>query len=117
MMGLPGGFKPNHNLSQFIGCAILDMIYTWNYVTTGLNQMQVHILWYAASTGLLGLTTLISLVHDIFFMCSFHIFMPYTVVAYIYKNILKMLGTLFNLFNGKKFNIMRNRVDANDFSI
>lgn len=116
-MGLPGGFKPNHNLSQFIGCAILDMIYTWNYVTTGLNQMQVHILWYAASTGLLGLTTMISLVHDIFFMCSFHIFMPYTVVAYIYKNILKMLGTLFNLFNGKKFNIMRNRVDANDFSI
>lgn len=37
LMGLPGGFKPNHNLSQFIGCAILDVIYIWNYLTTVFN--------------------------------------------------------------------------------
>lgn len=28
-----------------------------------------------------------------------------------------MLRTLINLFNGKKFNVMRNRVDSNNFSI
>jgi phosphatidylinositol glycan class Q protein len=28
-----------------------------------------------------------------------------------------MLGTLINLFNGKKYNVMRNRVDSNNFSI
>jgi len=30
---------------------------------------------------------------------------------------LKMLGTLINLFNGKKFNVMRKRVDRNKFSL
>ena len=28
-----------------------------------------------------------------------------------------MLRTLINLFNGKKFNVMRNRVDSNAFSL
>ena len=28
-----------------------------------------------------------------------------------------MLGTLINLFNGKKYNVMRQRVDCNNFSI
>ena len=41
----------------------------------------------------------------------------YTVVAWLYNFILKMLKTLINLFNGKKFNVMRNRVDYNHFSI
>jgi len=39
------------------------------------------------------------------------------VIAWIYKYILRMLGTLINLFNGKKYNVMRNRVDSNNFSI
>ena len=38
-------------------------------------------------------------------------------IAWIYKYILRMLGTLINLFNGKKYNVMRNRVDSNNFSI
>ena len=28
-----------------------------------------------------------------------------------------MLGTLINLFNGKKYNIMRQRVDSNKFDL
>ena len=116
-MGLPGGFKPNHNLSQFIGCAILDMISIWDYVTTAVNMLQVPLLYYAAFSGLIGLSVSLSVMHDFFALCSFHIYTPYTVIAYIYKNILKMLGTLINLFNGKKYNVMRQRVDANNFSI
>ena len=44
-------------------------------------------------------------------------FVLYSVIAWIYKYILRMLGTLINLFNGKKYNVMRNRVDSNNFSI
>jgi len=39
------------------------------------------------------------------------------VVAWSYNYTLNMLGTLINLFNGKKFNVMRNRVDRNNFSL
>ena len=117
-MGLPAGFKPNHNLSQFLGYAILDMMSVWNHVTTGLNEMQVHILWYLSFSSLLGVSTVLAVAHDFFLivMC-FHIFLPYSVVAYIYKQIMRMLQTLHHLFNGNKYNVMRQRVDANSFNI
>jgi hypothetical protein len=38
LMGIPLGIKPNHNLSQFIGCAVLDAMGAWEHVTTGLNE-------------------------------------------------------------------------------
>jgi len=117
-MGLPAGFRPNRNLSQFLGCAILDMMGVWNHVTTGLNEMQTRILWYLSFSSLLGVSTVLAVAHDFFLvvMC-FHIFLPYTVVAYIYRCILRMLWTLHHLFNGNKYNVMRQRVDANSFNI
>lgn len=116
-MGLPGGFKPNPNLAAFIGNAILDLIYIWNYGTTAFIQVQTFILTKLAFFGVIGSTIQVALVHDVLFVCSSHIFVLYTVVAWIYNYILKMLGTLINLFNGKKFNVMRNRVDSNAFSL
>lgn len=68
-------------------------------------------------TGLIGQTIQVALIHDTLFVCSSHIFLLYTIVAYIYNNILSMLITLLNLFNGKKFNVMRNRVDSHNFTI
>lgn len=117
-MGLPGGFHPNPNLSQFLGCAIIDLISIWNYFTTALIQGQYVIMNNLSFTGLIGQTVQVALIHDMMLVvCSSHIFLMYTIVAYIYNYILKFLITLINLFNGKKFNIMRNRVDSNNFSI
>lgn len=117
LMGLPGGFKPNPNLAEFIGYAIMDLIYIWNYGTTAFIQMQTFIITNLAFFGIIGSTIQVALIHDVLFVCSSHIFVLYTVVAWIYNYILKMLRTLFNLFNGKKFNVMRNRVDSNAFSL
>ena len=116
-MGIPLGIKPNHNLSQFIGCAVLDAMNAWEHVTTGLNEMQDYILWSLSFSSLLGVTVLLAVAQDFFLMCSVHVFMPYSVVAFIYRHILRMLGTLINMFNGKKYNIMRQRVDSNKFTI
>ena len=116
-MGLPGGFKPNPNLAEFIGCAILDLIYIWNYMTTAFIQIQTLIIRSLAFSGIIGCSIQIALIHDVLFVCSSHIFVLYTVVAWTYNYILKMLRTLINLFNGKKFNVMRNRVDSNAFSL
>ena len=38
LMEIPGGFKPNPNLAEFIANAILDLIYIWNYMTTVFIQ-------------------------------------------------------------------------------
>lgn len=66
---------------------------------------------------MIGSTIQVALIHDVLFLCSSHVFILYTAVAWIYNYILKMLRTLINLFNGKKFNVMRNRVDSNNFSL
>lgn len=116
-MGLPGGFKPNPNLAEFIGNAILDLILIWNYLSTAFIQIQTIIITNLAFSGLIGSTIQVALIHDVLFVCSTHIFILYTAVAWIYNYILKMLRTLINLFNGKKFNVMRNRVDSNNFTL
>jgi len=116
-MGLPGGFKPNPNLAEFIGNAIIDLIYIWNFMTTKFIQTQTLIIKSLAYLGLIGSTIQVALFHDTLLYCSSHILVLYTVVAWIYNYILKFLRTLINLFNGKKFNVMRNRIDSNNFSI
>ena len=116
-MGLPGGFKPNPNLAEFIGNAILDLIYIWNYMSTAFIQIQNLIITNLAFSGIIGSTIQVALIHDVLFVCSSHIFILYTGIAWIYNYILKMMGTLINLFNGRKFNVMRNRVDSNAFSL
>jgi phosphatidylinositol glycan class Q protein len=117
LMGLPGGFKPNPNLAEFIGNAILDLIYIWNYISTAFIQIQNLIITNLAFSGIIGSTIQVALIHDVLFVCSSHIFILYTGIAWIYNYILKMMGTLINLFNGRKFNVMRNRVDSNAFSL
>lgn len=56
LMGLPGGFKPNPNLAAFIGNAILDLIYIWNYGTTAFIQLQRYFLTNLAFSGVIGST-------------------------------------------------------------
>jgi phosphatidylinositol glycan class Q protein len=86
-------------------------------MTTAFISIQSYILRTLAFSGVIGSTIQVALIHDNLFVCSTHIFIMYTVVAWLYNFILKMLRTLINLFNGKKFNVMRNRVDSNHFSI
>jgi len=41
----------------------------------------------------------------------------YTIFAIAYHYTLSMMNTLFRLFRGKKFNVLRKRDDANNFSV
>ena len=66
---------------------------------------------YIALSGILGFSVLLAIVHDYLFLASFHIFLIYTAFSAIYKFILQMTGTLFRVFKGKKYNVMRKRDD------
>lgn len=116
-MGLPAGFKPNPNLDNFLGQLVLDLVGVWDMVTTELTLLEHYIVKYIALFGVMGLTFQLALAHDILFFCSVHLFFIYSCFAAVYKYILQMMGTLSRLFNGKKFNIIRKRVDENHFQI
>jgi hypothetical protein len=55
-MSLPGGFRPNPNLSEFIVCAILDLIYIWNNISNAIMQIQPFLIKALAVSGMLGST-------------------------------------------------------------
>ena len=46
--------------------------------------MQTIIITNLSLTGLIGQTIQVGLFHDTLFVCSGHIFLLYTIVAYIY---------------------------------
>jgi phosphatidylinositol glycan class Q protein len=60
---------------------------------------------------------MLAIVHDYLFFASIHIFLIYTCFSAIYQFILQMTSTLFRVFNGKKFNVLRNREDQSNFQI
>jgi hypothetical protein len=55
-MALPGGFKPNSNLSEFIVCAILDLIYIWKHVSNFFVSIQQLLIKTLALSGMFGST-------------------------------------------------------------
>jgi phosphatidylinositol glycan class Q protein len=117
LMNLPAGFKPNPNLDNFLGNLMLDIISVWNYVTTELTGMELSLARFVGLFGMLGVSFQLALAHDYLFLASVHIFFIYTAFSAFYKMMLQMASTLFRLFRGQKFNVMRQRDDANHFSI
>jgi phosphatidylinositol glycan class Q protein len=117
LMHLPAGFKPNPNLDNFIGNFILDIISVWNYVTTELTGIEYILTRSIALSGFFGVSVLLAIVHDYLFLASFHVFIIYTLFSAFYKFILQMTGTLFRVFKGVKYNILRKRDDKNYFQI
>ena len=51
------------------------------------------------------------------FVCSCWLIIIYTAFAYIYNFTINMMKTLLRLFRGKKYNVMRERDDANNYSV
>jgi phosphatidylinositol glycan class Q protein len=117
LMNLPAGFKANPNLDNFLGNFVLDIISVWNQVTTELTDIELSLARYFGMFGVLGISFQLALTHDYLFLTSIHIFIIYTGFSAFYKFILKMSATLFKLFQGSKFNVLRQRVDQNHFQI
>jgi phosphatidylinositol glycan class Q protein len=67
-------------------------------------------------SGMLGATMTFSLASDLLNIMTFHIYIFYNVAARIY-HWLNILWSLFNLFRGKKFNVLRNRLDSCDYDL
>ena len=54
LFGNPAGFKPNINLSHFLGNFVLELIFVWNHVTSALTKVKLLIVFYISSVGVLG---------------------------------------------------------------
>uniref|UniRef100_A0A8C9SNY8 Phosphatidylinositol glycan anchor biosynthesis, class Q n=1 Tax=Scleropages formosus TaxID=113540 RepID=A0A8C9SNY8_SCLFO len=117
LMGAPAGLKMNRALDQVLGRFFLYHIHLWISYIHLLSPFIEMILWYVGLSACLGLTFALSVVSDIVALLTFHIYCFYVYGARIYCLKIYGLSSLWRLFRGKKWNVLRQRVDSCSYDL
>ncbi|KAL0992583.1 hypothetical protein UPYG_G00095320 [Umbra pygmaea] len=112
LMGAPAGLKMNRALDQVLGRFFLYHIHLWISYIHLMSPFIEMILWYVGLSACLGLTFALSLLSDITALLTFHIYCFYVYGARLYCLKVYGLTSLWRLFRGKKWNVLRQRVDS-----
>ncbi|KAI1139391.1 Gpi1-domain-containing protein [Hypoxylon sp. FL0543] len=117
LMGWPAGLKLNSELALFLGDLFLWVIDYWSSCIGTLEPLLPHIVWFIGFSSFAGASMPIALFSDLLSMLTIHIYSFYLASARIFHWQLTILLSLFQLFRGKKYNVLRNRVDACDYDL
>lgn len=117
LMGWPAGLKLNKELALFLGDLFLWVIEYWASCIGTLQHLLPKIIWVVGFSSFAGASMPIALFSDLLSMLTIHIYSFYLASARIYHWQLTILLSLFQLFRGKKYNVLRNRVDSCDYDL
>ncbi|XP_032086197.1 phosphatidylinositol N-acetylglucosaminyltransferase subunit Q [Thamnophis elegans] len=117
LMGVPAGLKMNRALDQVLGRFFLYHIHLWLSYIHLLSPFIEKILWYVGLSACLGLTVALSILSDIIALLTFHIYCFYVYGARLYCFKIYGLSSLWRLFRGKKWNVLRQRVDSCSYDL
>lgn len=117
LMGVPAGLKMNRALDQVLGRFFLYHIHLWISYIHLMSPFIEGILWYGGLSACLGLTFALSLLSDMVALLTFHIYCFYVYGARLYCLKIYGLSSLWRLFRGKKWNVLRQRVDSCSYDV
>ncbi|KAK9414699.1 putative Gpi1-domain-containing protein [Seiridium unicorne] len=117
LMGWPAGLKLNKELALFLGDLFLWVIEYWSSCIETLQPLLPHIIWFIGFSSFAGASMPIAMFSDLVSILTLHIYSFYLASARIYHWQLTILLSLFQLFRGKKYNVLRNRVDSCDYDL
>ncbi|XP_017260874.2 phosphatidylinositol N-acetylglucosaminyltransferase subunit Q [Kryptolebias marmoratus] len=117
LMGAPAGLKMNRALDQVLGRFFLYHIHLWISYIHLMAPFIEGILWYGGLSACLGLTFALSLLSDMVALFTFHIYCFYVYGARLYCLKIYGLSSLWRLFRGKKWNVLRQRVDSCSYDL
>ncbi|NXT77134.1 PIGQ acetylglucosaminyltransferase, partial [Zapornia atra] len=117
LMGAPAGLKMNRALDQVLGRFFLYHIHLWISYIHLLSPFIEMILWYVGLSACLGLTVALCILSDIIALLTFHIYCFYVYGARLYCLKICGLASLWRLFRGKKWNVLRQRVDSCSYDL
>eukprot|EP00916_Digyalum_oweni_P010145 GHVL01017030.1.p1 GENE.GHVL01017030.1~~GHVL01017030.1.p1 ORF type:complete len:728 (-),score=71.61 GHVL01017030.1:23-2170(-) len=112
LMAFPAGLKLNRALNEFIGMTILVTIDIWNELTTLISPIEPFIVRFLGVLSFTGFSLLLAITCDILNLCTLHIFYIYLGCARLLNLMTATMYSLFNLFKGTKWNVLRQRVDT-----
>ncbi|CAE6414358.1 unnamed protein product [Rhizoctonia solani] len=108
----PIGLKLNTELSGFLCTSFSTSIDYWEHIFQETTPYFPLLLYCIGSAGALGTTMILSLASDLLSLLTLHTYVCYLLATTVFSRLLKLLGSLFNLFRGKRRNILRNRTDT-----
>ncbi|KAB5554279.1 hypothetical protein PHYPO_G00048500 [Pangasianodon hypophthalmus] len=117
LMGAPAGLKMNRALDEVLGRFFLYHIHLWISYIRLMSPFIEMILWYVGLSACLGLTFALSVLSDIVALLTFHIYCFYVYGARLYCLKIYGLSSLWRLFRGKKWNVLRQRVDSCSYDL
>ncbi|XP_029363398.1 phosphatidylinositol N-acetylglucosaminyltransferase subunit Q-like [Echeneis naucrates] len=117
LMGAPAGLKMNRALDQVLGRFFLYHIHLWISYIHLMSPFIEGIFWYGGLSACLGLTFALSLLSDMVALLTFHIYCFYVYGARLYCLKIYGLSSLWRLFRGKKWNVLRQRVDSCSYDL
>ncbi|KAM4820238.1 phosphatidylinositol N-acetylglucosaminyltransferase subunit Q [Thomomys bottae] len=117
LMGAPAGLKMNRALDQVLGRFFLYHIHLWISYIHLMSPFVERILWHVGLSACLGLTVALSILSDTIALLTFHIYCFYVYGARLYCLKIYGLSSLWRLFRGKKWNVLRQRVDSCSYDL
>jgi phosphatidylinositol N-acetylglucosaminyltransferase subunit Q len=118
LMGWPAGLKLNGELAEFLGALSLWVIEYWNQTITALITPYLPtIVYFLGFSSFAGASMPIAIFSDLLSLLTLHIHSFYIASARIFHWQLTIIYSLFQLFRGKKRNVLRHRIDSCDYDL
>jgi len=117
LMDWPAGLKLNNELAAFLGDLFLWVIDHWSNCIDALQPVLPHVIWFIGFSSFAGASMPIALFSDLLSILTLHIYSFYVASARIFDWQLTIILSLFQLFRGKKHNVLRKRIDSCDYDL
>ncbi|CAD2095114.1 phosphatidylinositol N-acetylglucosaminyltransferase subunit GPI1, putative [Plasmodium vinckei lentum] len=112
----PLGIKLNNNFTSFIGSVVVSILDKWEFFKNLIPFKRSSIIRFFNISSLLGLSIFLSLMIDYLRFITVHV----TIIYFFFKRLCFIfhsnMYSLYLLFNGKKWNVLKSRVDTNYYT-
>ncbi|KAI0705470.1 N-acetylglucosaminyl transferase component-domain-containing protein [Earliella scabrosa] len=113
----PAGLKLNTELSQFYCHSLVGAVSLWGWLLKHAAPYFPAVIWVIGAMGCCGMTMIVALLSDALSVLTAHLYVCYYVSATVFSHQLSLAGSLWNLFRGKRYNVLRNRIDSWDYDL
>jgi hypothetical protein len=120
LMDSPVGLQMNRNLVLFMGTITLTMVSYWDVLISVFIYpvvISIGIEYVIAIVSIFGISFLLSVLIDITSIMFFHVFFVYVGTTRLWSLTVRIISSLIHFFQGKKYNILKHRVDRHEFDI
>ncbi|KAG1754179.1 N-acetylglucosaminyl transferase component-domain-containing protein [Suillus lakei] len=113
----PAGLKLNTELSRFYSHSFMGLIALWNRGFQTVTPLLPMLLSALELGSAFGVTMAFAMVCDLVCVFMAHVQLCYLVSVTVYGHLLRLAASLWNLFRGRRYNVIRNRTDPWDYDV